>query len=73
MNTANTEFSHIKIWFTDQSSKALEIEDNINSTLIIGYSLKKWDTQQNQDLENMFKVMAFCRLLKNLVINMVKN
>ena len=41
MNTANTEFSHIKIWFTDQSSKALEIEDNINSTLIIGQSLKK--------------------------------
>ena len=36
MNTVNTEFSYVKVWFTDQSSKALEIEDNINLTLIIG-------------------------------------
>ena len=36
MNTVNTEFSHIEVWFTDQSGKALEIEDNINLTLIIG-------------------------------------
>ena len=36
MNTVNTEFSHIEVWFTDQSSKALEIEDNVNLTLIIG-------------------------------------
>ena len=36
MNTVNTEFSYVEVWFTDQSSKALEIEDNINLTLIIG-------------------------------------
>ena len=36
MNTINTEFSSIEVWFTDQSSKPLEIEDNINLTLIIG-------------------------------------
>ena len=36
MNTVNTEFSYGEVWFTDQSSKALEIEDNINLTLIIG-------------------------------------
>ena len=36
MNTVNTEFSYVEVWFTDQSSKALEIEDNINVTLIIG-------------------------------------
>ena len=36
MNTVNTEFSFVEIWFTDQASKALEIEDNINLTLIIG-------------------------------------
>ena len=35
MNTINTEFSFIEVWFTDQSSKALKIEDNVNSTLII--------------------------------------
>ena len=36
MNTVNTEFSYVEVWFTDQTSKALEIEDNVNLTLIIG-------------------------------------
>ena len=36
MNTINTKFSFVEVWFTDQTSKALEIEDNINLTLIIG-------------------------------------
>ena len=36
MNTINTEFSFVEVWFTDQVSKALEIEDNVNLTLIIG-------------------------------------
>ena len=40
MNTINTEFSHIEVWFTNQSNKAFEIEDNINLTLIIGQSLR---------------------------------
>ena len=39
MNAVNTEFFHIEVSFTDKSSKALEIEDNINLTLIIGQSL----------------------------------
>ena len=36
MNTVNTEFSSVEVWFTDQTSKALEIEDNVNLTIIIG-------------------------------------
>ena len=36
MNTVNTEFSSVKVWFTDQDSKTLEVEDNVNLTLIIG-------------------------------------
>ena len=36
MNTINTEFSSVEVWLTDQSSKALQIEDNVNLTLIIG-------------------------------------
>ena len=35
MNTINTEFSFVEVWFTDQVSKALEIEDNSNLTLIV--------------------------------------
>ena len=36
MNTVHTEFSFVEVWFTDQVSKTLEIEDNANVTLIIG-------------------------------------
>ena len=37
MNTVNSEFTFVEIWFTDQVSKAFEIEGNINLTLIISY------------------------------------
>ena len=36
MNTVSTEFSSAEVWFTCKASKALEIEDNVNLTLIIG-------------------------------------
>ena len=38
LKTMNTEFSEIEIWFTDQSNNALEIEDNVNISLIINTS-----------------------------------
>ena len=39
MNIVNTEFYFVEVWFIDQGCKALEIEDNVNLTLIIGESL----------------------------------
>ena len=39
MNTVNTELSSVEVWFTDQVNKALEIKDNVNLMLIIGYIL----------------------------------
>ena len=33
--TINSEFSYTEVWFTDQISKLLEIEDKINITLVI--------------------------------------
>ena len=36
LKTMNTEFS--EIWFTDQNNNALEIEDNVNISLIINMS-----------------------------------
>ena len=36
INTFNTEFSFIEVWFTNHASKALEIEDNVNLALITG-------------------------------------
>ena len=38
-NTVNTKLSFIEICFTNKTSKALEIEDNVDLTLIIGYLL----------------------------------
>ena len=35
LKTFNSEFSYIEVWFTDQNSKPLEIEDKINITLVI--------------------------------------
>ena len=36
INTANTEFSLVEVWFTDQASKALEIDDNVKLAIILG-------------------------------------
>ena len=35
LKTFNSEFQAIEVWFTDQNSKTLEIEDRINLTLVI--------------------------------------
>ena len=35
LKTFNSEFQEIKIWFMDQTSKPLEVEDKLNVTLII--------------------------------------
>ena len=36
LDTTNTKFLSIEIWFTDQNSNPHEIEDIFNMTLIIG-------------------------------------
>ena len=41
MSKVNTEFSSLEVWFTDQVTKALEIEDNVNLTLIISQDIIK--------------------------------
>ena len=35
LKTMNAEFSEVEVWFTDQNNNALEIEDNVNISLII--------------------------------------
>ena len=35
LKTFNSEFSYIEVWFTDQNSKPLQIEDKTNNTLVI--------------------------------------
>ena len=38
LKTMNRDFSEIEIWFTNQNNNALEIEDNVNISLIINTS-----------------------------------
>ena len=33
--TFDSEFAYIEVWFTDQNSKPLEIEDKLNITLVV--------------------------------------
>ena len=35
INTTNTQFSSIEVWFPDQNSKQFEIENNVDVILII--------------------------------------
>ena len=35
LKTFNSEFQEIIVWFTDQNSQPLEIEDRINLTMVI--------------------------------------
>ena len=35
LNTFNSEYDEIIVWFKDQNSKPLEIEDRINLTMVI--------------------------------------
>ena len=36
VKTTNAEFQFIQVWFTDQNIRPLEIEDRVNTTIIIG-------------------------------------
>ena len=35
LKTLHSEFLYIEVWFTDENSKPLEMEDKINITLVI--------------------------------------
>ena len=71
LKTFNSKFSYIEVWFNDQSSNPLEIEDKINITLVINSSItyKKWQAIQfNQEIQYLQKVMD-----NNHVINIAIN
>ena len=35
LKTFNSEYDEIKVWFMDQNSQPLEVEDRINLTMVI--------------------------------------
>ena len=54
MNKVNTEFSFVEVWFTDQISKALEIEDNLNLTLNI--DINSDQSEGNYDVNKEIRI-----------------
>ena len=48
LKTFNSEYDEIKVWFTDQNSKPLEIENRINLTMAIKYNIYKMRFHQMQ-------------------------
>ena len=39
LKTFNSEYNEIEVWFTDQNSKPLEIEDRVNLAKVIKWRL----------------------------------
>ena len=62
----NSEFSSTEIWFTDQNSKPLDIEDKINLTLVVNWCLtyEMRYTIESRDLIHV-KVSGILSLAKN--------
>ena len=73
INTVNTEISSVEVWFTDQASKALEIEDNVDFYTNYWLVIIKMRYSTEPRYKNTLKDMAFRYLQENLEINMVKN
>ena len=57
--TFPSEFSYIEVWFTDQNSAQLEIEDEIDLTLVSNDKGIWLDIQSNPEINFMPKAMDF--------------
>ena len=61
----DSECSYIEVWFTDQNSNPLEIEDKTNITLVINQSI----TYKNDTLFSSIKRSNICKRLWIFVFN----
>ena len=66
LKTFNSEFQEIEVWFTDQNSQPLEIEDKINLTLIIK-SYSHYETEIFKPRDRIYvKAYGFLSFAKNI-------
>ena len=65
LKTFDSECSYIEVWFTDQNSNPLEIEDKTNITLVINQSI----TYKNDTLFSSIKRSNTCKRLWIFVFN----
>ena len=76
LKTFITDVSYIKLWFTDQNSKPLEIKDKINNTLVINKraTYRKMTCNWIEHRDPIFvKVDRFLSFTKNISKNINKN
>ena len=67
MNTADTEFSSVKVYFTHEVSKALEIEDNVNLKVRVERHSKMRNLYGcRYYLKMMFEKMDLCKSVDSL-------
>ena len=74
LTTFNSEVSFIKGWLTDQNSKLLEVEENINLTLVITFQAEckmRYSVEPRDQI--LVKGYEFLSLAKNTGKNMGKN
>ena len=65
LKTFDSECSYIEVWFTDQNSNPLEIEDKTNITLVINQSI----TYKNDTLFSSINRSNICKRLWIFVFN----
>ena len=75
LKTFDWEVSYIEVYFTDQNSKPIEIEDKIKITLVINYSAKnKKDSLSSSTMRSNFcKSYGFSSSSKNIRKNISAN
>ena len=73
LKTFDSEFSHIDVWFKDQNSKPVKIEDKINLTLVINQSIKMTGFSVQGRDRILVKGHGFLSFAKNMVKNIGKN
>ena len=76
--TFNSELSYIGMWFADQNSNPLDIDERINVTFLINCSIKyktyiTYTVQLTQEIEYLAMDMGVCLLLEIWVKIWVKN
>ena len=63
----NSENDGIIVWFTDQNSKLLEIEDRINLTMVIKWRLLSYPTEPRDIYVKGYRFLSFAKIMgKNL-------
>ena len=73
LKTFNSEFQEIKIWFTDQINKPLEVEDKINLILIINMDIIKISYAIDPRDRRYVKGYGFLSFARNIGKNISNN